>query len=106
MLKDSIKNTQTLEKLQELYTATYGKNGTMTLRLKEMKNMDNDARAELNRENAELRELFKVRQSEIENAVMMAALEKQKLDVFGCATGKSWDYPSFDPGVKGNCGYF
>jgi len=81
MLKDSIKNTQTLEELQELYTATYGKNGTMTARLKEMKNMDNDARAELNRENTELRELFKVRQNEIENAVMMATLEKQKLDV-------------------------
>lgn len=49
----------------------------MTARLKDMKNLDNDARAALNRENSELRELFKTRQAEIENAVLMAGLLKQ-----------------------------
>lgn len=78
---DQIKNIRTLEELASLYTATFGKNGTMTARLKEMKNLDNDARAALNRENTELRELFKSRQAEIEHAVMMAEMEKQKLDV-------------------------
>ena len=80
-MHEQIKSINTLEELQALYTATYGKNGTMTARLKEMKNLDNDARAELNRENANLRELFKTRQTEIENAVLMAGLQKQKLDM-------------------------
>ena len=80
VMQNQIKNVKTLEELQSLYIATFGKNGTMTAKLKNMKNLDNDARAELNRENAELRELFKSRQTEIENAVMMAALESQKLD--------------------------
>lgn len=80
-MQEQIKNINTLEELQALYTATFGKNGTMTARLKEMKNLDNDARAALNRENAELRELFKTRQLEIENAVLMAGMQKQKLDV-------------------------
>lgn len=78
---EQIKNINTLEELQSLYTATFGKNGTMTARLKDMKNLDNDARAALNRENSELRELFKTRQAEIENAVLMAGLLKQKLDM-------------------------
>ena len=81
MLKQNISNAKTLEELQELYTATFGKNGTMTARLREMKNLGNDERAALNAENTELRELFKNRQNEIENAVMMAALAEQKLDV-------------------------
>lgn len=80
-MHEQIKNINTLEELQALYTATFGKNGTMTARLREMKNLDNDARAALNRENSQLRELFKTRQSEIENAVLMAGLQKQKLDV-------------------------
>ena len=80
-MQDKIKNINTLEELQALYTETFGKNGTMTARLKEMKNLDNDARAALNLENQALRELFKVRQTEIENAVLMAGLQKQKLDV-------------------------
>ena len=80
-MQEQIKNINTLEELQSLYTATFGKNGTMTAKLKNMKNLDNNARAELNRENTELRELFKTRQTEIENAVMMAALQSQKLDV-------------------------
>ena len=77
-MQDKIKNINTLEELQALYTETYGKNGTMTAKLKEMKNLDNDARAALNLENQALRELFKVRQTEIENAVLMASLEKEK----------------------------
>ena len=80
-MQEKIKNINTLEELQVMYTETFGKNGTMTLRLKEMKNLDNDARAALNLENQTLRELFKTRQTEIENAVLMASLEKQKLDV-------------------------
>ena len=80
-MQEQIKNINTLAELQSLYAATFGKNGTMTARLKNMKNLDNDARAELNRENAELRELFKLRQSELENAALMAGLEKQRLDV-------------------------
>ena len=77
-MQDKIKNINTREELHVLYTETYGKNGTMTAKLKEMKNLDNDARAALNLENQALRELFKVRQTEIENAVLMASLEKQK----------------------------
>ena len=80
-MQEQIKNIQTLEELQALYTVTFGKNGTMTLRLKEMKNLDNDARAELNKENALLRDLFKVKQAELEQAALMAGLKKQKLDV-------------------------
>lgn len=80
-MQDKIKNINTLDELQALYTATFGKNGTMTMRLRDMKNMDNDARAALNAENVALRELFRTRQTEIETAVMMESLAKQKLDV-------------------------
>ncbi len=79
-MQEQIKKINNLEELQALYTATFGKNGTMTARLKQMKDLDNDARAALNRENTELRELFKTRQAEIENDVMMAALKGEKLD--------------------------
>lgn len=79
-MQEQIKNIDSLEELQALYTATFGKNGTMTARLREMKNLDNDARAALNNENTMLRELFKLRQAEIENDVMMRALASQKLD--------------------------
>ena len=81
MLNEKIIQTQSLTELQELYTSVFGKNGTMTARLKQMKELDNDARAELNRENAELRELFKNRQAELENAALNAALAGEKLDV-------------------------
>ena len=81
MLNEKIIQTQSLTELQELYTSVFGKNGTMTARLKQMKELDNDARAELNRENAELRELFKNRQAELETAALNAALAEQKLDV-------------------------
>ena len=80
-MKEQINQIQTLEELQSLYTATFGKNGTMTARLKQMRDLDNDARAALNAENTELRELFRVRQIDIENAVMMSALAGQALDV-------------------------
>ena len=81
MLQEKIKNIKSLQELQDLYTATFGKNGTMTTKLREIKNLDNDARAELNRENTELRELFKSRQAEIEMEELNAALATQKLDV-------------------------
>ncbi len=80
-MQEQIKNINTLDELQALYASVFGKNGTMTARLKQMKDLDNDARAALNRENTELRELFKSRQTEIELSVMNAALEKQRLDV-------------------------
>ena len=79
-MQEQIKKIDNLEELQALYTATFGKNGTMTARLKQMKDLDNDARAALNRENTELRELFKARQTEIENNVILAALKSEKLD--------------------------
>lgn len=81
MTKEQIKNTRSLAELQELYASVFGKNGTMTAKLREMKNLDNDARAKLNRENTELRELFKARQAEIETAELDAALAGQRLDV-------------------------
>ena len=81
MLKDNINNAKTVEELQELYTATFGKNGTMTAKLKEMKNLEMDARAQLNRENTELRELFKTRQTELENAALNAKLAGEYIDV-------------------------
>ncbi len=81
MLKDNINNAKTVEELQELYTATFGKNGTMTAKLKEMKNLEMDARAQLNRENTELRELFKTRQAELENAALNAKLAGEYIDV-------------------------
>ncbi len=80
-MQEQIKNIDNLADLQALYTSVFGKNGTMTARLKEMKNLDNDARAALNKENAELRELFRARQGEIEQAALMNAMAAQKLDV-------------------------
>lgn len=77
---EQIKNIKTLDELQALYAATFGKNGTMTLRLRQMKDLDNDARAALNTENSELRTAFKIRQSQIEEAVLMEKLASQKLD--------------------------
>ena len=79
-MQEQIKKINTLAELQALYTATFGKNGTMTARLKTMRDLSNDERAALNRENTELRELFKLRQAEIENASLLAALKSEKLD--------------------------
>lgn len=81
MLMQQIQEINSLEELQTLYTATFGKNGTMTMRLKQMATLNNDERAELNKENTILRDAFKKRQSEIEYAVMMESLSKQRLDV-------------------------
>ena len=80
-MQDKIKNIESLEELQSLYTSVFGKNGTMTLRLREMSKMDVDARAELNKENAELRELFKTRQTELEQAALMQKLKTEFVDV-------------------------
>lgn len=80
-MQNKIKNTDTLEELQSLYTATFGKNGTMTARLKEMSKMDADARVALNKENAELRELFKIRQTELEQAALNQKLKTEFVDV-------------------------
>lgn len=77
---EQIKNINNLEELQALYTSVFGKNGTMTAKLKQMRDLDNDARAALNTENTNLRAAFKTRQTEIENADMMARLSAQKLD--------------------------
>ena len=79
-MQEQIKNINTLEELNALYASVFGKNGTMTLRLKQMAGMSNEERAALNLENTALRDAFKTRQAEIENAVMMAALEKEKVD--------------------------
>lgn len=78
---EQIKNINNLDELQTLYTATFGKTGTMTVRLKQMRDLSNDERAKLNAENTELREAFRVRQNEIEYDVMMRGLREQKLDV-------------------------
>lgn len=77
---EQIKNINNLDELQALYTSVFGKNGTMTAKLKQMRDLDNDARAALNAENVELRAAFKTRQTEIEEADMMARLSAQKLD--------------------------
>ena len=79
-MMEQIKNINSLEELTAMHSATFGKNGTMTARLKDMKNLDNDARAALNAEAAALREAFKARQEELEEAAMMSALESQRLD--------------------------
>ncbi|MCL2538289.1 MAG: phenylalanine--tRNA ligase subunit alpha [Alphaproteobacteria bacterium] len=52
----------------------------MTARLKDMKNLDNDARAALNAEVAAMRDAFKAAQEELENTAMLVALAEQKLD--------------------------
>ena len=79
-MHDQIKKIDNLQDLQALYASVFGKNGTMTARLKQMKDMDNDARAALNRENTELRELFKTRQSEIENTMLIHQLQSERMD--------------------------
>ncbi len=79
-MQEQIKNIDNLADLQALYTSVFGKNGTMTARLKQMKNLDNEARVALNAENVALRQLFKTRQSEIENAALLAQLQSQRVD--------------------------
>ena len=81
MLKEKINNAKTLAELQELYTATFGKNGTMTQKLKNMANLSNDERMAINAENTELRGLFKDKQSELETAELNAKLATEYIDV-------------------------
>ncbi|MDR1361459.1 MAG: phenylalanine--tRNA ligase subunit alpha [Rickettsiales bacterium] len=78
---EQIKNINSLEELQALHTATFGKNGTMTARLKTMKDLSLEARAALNLENSQLREVFAARQTQLEDAALNAALEKDKIDM-------------------------
>lgn len=80
-MKDKIKNIKTLEELQKLYSDTFGKNGTMTAKLKNMANLSNEERAEINAENTELRQLFRDKQSELELAALNAKLATEYVDV-------------------------
>lgn len=80
-MKEKIQNTKTLEELQELYTAMFGKNGTMTQKLKSMANLSNEERAVVNAENTELRQLFKEKQTELELAALNAKLATEYVDV-------------------------
>ena len=80
-MKDKIKKASSIEELQVLYTETFGKNGTMTAKLKTMATLSNDERAVINAENAELRQLFKDKQTELENAALNAKLATEYVDV-------------------------
>jgi len=80
-MKDKIINAKSLEELQVLYTDTFGKNGTMTAKLKNMAKLSNDERAVINAENTELRQLFKDKQSELELAALNAKLSTEYVDV-------------------------
>ena len=80
-MKDKIKKASSIEELQALYTETFGKNGTMTAKLKTMATLSNDERSVINAENAELRQLFKDKQTELENAALNAKLATEYVDV-------------------------
>ena len=80
-MKTKIENTKSLEELQVLYAATFGKNGTMTAKLKNMANLSNEERAAVNTENTELRQLFKEKQNELETAALNAKLATEYVDV-------------------------
>ncbi len=80
-MKDKIKNASSLEQLQALYAETFGKNGTMTAKLKTMATLSNEERAKVNAENTELRGLFKEKQTELENAALNAKLATESVDV-------------------------
>ena len=80
-MKNKIENIKSLEELQKLYSDTFGKNGTMTAKLKNMKNLSNEERAEINAENAKLRNLFKEKQNELELAALNAKLATEYVDV-------------------------
>ena len=80
-MKDKIKKASSLEELQALYAATFGKNGTMTVKLKTMATLSNEERASVNAENTELRQLFKDKQTELENAALNAKLATEYVDV-------------------------
>lgn len=80
-MKDKIKNASNLEELQNLYADTFGKNGTMTAKLKTMSTLSNEERAIVNAENAELRQLFKDKQTELENVALNEKLAGEYIDV-------------------------
>lgn len=80
-MKDKIKNAISLEDLQALYAETFGKNGTMTAKLKSMATLSNEERSVVNAENTELRQLFKEKQTELENAALNAKLATEYIDV-------------------------
>lgn len=80
-MKDKIKNAKSLEELQALYAETFGKNGTMTAKLKTMATLSNDERAAINTENTTLRQLFKDKQTELEMAALNAKLATEYIDV-------------------------
>lgn len=80
-MKDKIKNASSIEELQTLYAETFGKNGTMTAKLKTMATLSNEERAKVNAENTELRGLFKEKQTELENAAINAKLATEYVDV-------------------------
>ncbi len=80
-MEQKIQEINNLDELAALYASVFGKNGTMTARLKEMKNLDPDARAALNTENTILRDAFKTRQTELETAALTAQLAAQRVDV-------------------------
>lgn len=80
-MKEKIKNTKSLEELQKLYSDTFGKNGTMTAKLKTMATLSNEERATINAENTELRGLFRDKQNELELAALNAKLATEYVDV-------------------------
>jgi phenylalanyl-tRNA synthetase alpha chain len=80
IMLDKIKEITNLDELQKLHSDTFGKNGTMTARLKEMKNLSEPERAALNEEKEKLQSAFRERQEQIEYDVMMSALAKDKID--------------------------
>lgn len=80
-MKDKIKNASSIEELQNLYSEMFGKNGTMTAKLKTMASLSNEERAVVNAENTELRQLFKEKQTELENAALNAKLATEFVDV-------------------------
>lgn len=80
-MKDKIKNVKSLEELQKMYSDTFGKNGTMTAKLKNMANLSNEERSIINAENAELRQLFKEKQTELEMVALNAKLATEYVDV-------------------------
>ena len=80
-MTEQIKNINNLEELRALFQTQFGKDGAMTARLKNAKNLSDGERTELNREKEELQAAFKTREQEIEEANIMAALADEKIDV-------------------------
>ena len=78
---DEIKKTESLGELQALYTSVFGKNGTMTAKLKTMATLSNDERMAVNAENTELRRAFKDKQLELEQKALNIKLSTEYVDV-------------------------